>query len=85
PICTPARAALLKGRMPQRYGLAADVLPQRVFFTPGAPAELPRSELTLATELKAAGYATGMAGKWHLSADNRFAFMPAMHGFDESL
>jgi hypothetical protein len=28
PICTPARAALLTGRLPQRFGLAADVLPQ---------------------------------------------------------
>ncbi|KAJ1632179.1 alkaline-phosphatase-like protein [Pavlovales sp. CCMP2436] len=113
PICTPARAALLTSHMPQRYGLAADVLPQRVLFTPGSPADLPRSELTLATVLKTAGYVTGMGGKWHLGvsavlgqspahrrrkrstrnsasgtqdqADNRVAFMPAMHGLDDSL
>jgi hypothetical protein len=93
-ICTPARAALLTGRYPRRYGMSADVLPQRVIFTPGAPTGLPKRELTIASALKAAGYRTGLTGKWHLgisaAPDNGItngtnAFLPAHHGFDDSL
>ncbi|RMD85340.1 MAG: sulfatase [Candidatus Dadabacteria bacterium] len=44
---------------------------------------LPDSEVTLAEALKAAGYVTGMVGKWHLgdfSHDRRY--LPTRHGFD---
>jgi hypothetical protein len=92
-ICTPARAALLTGRYPARYGMSQDVLPQRVIFTPGAPTGLPRRELTIASALKAAGYRTGLTGKWHLGisaaptdgSNGTNAFLPAAHGFDDSL
>lgn len=93
-ICTPARAALLTGRYPARYGMSQDVLPQRVIFTPGAPTGLPKRELTLASALKASGYRTGLTGKWHLgisaapgqgSWNGTNAFMPSHHGFDDSL
>jgi arylsulfatase A-like enzyme len=50
-------------------------------FNPGGPQGLPVTETTLADRLKAAGYATGLVGKWHLGA------LPEMHpqqrGFDE--
>jgi arylsulfatase A-like enzyme len=42
---------------------------------------LPRSETTIADRLKAAGYATGLVGKWHLGGGNRFR--PQRRGFDE--
>src|SRR6185295_13925341 len=42
---------------------------------------LPLTEKTLADRLKAAGYATGMAGKWHLGATEQFH--PQKRGFDE--
>lgn len=98
PICTPARAALLTGRYAHRSGMSGDTLPQRVLYTPGAAAGLPRREMTLATALKAAGYRTAMSGKWHLGVSARptptpwltlrkhtNAFMPVEHGFDDSL
>ena len=40
-------------------------------------------EMTLAELLKRQGYATGMAGKWHLGHHPRF--LPIHHGFDEYL
>jgi len=92
PICTPARAALLTGRYPHRYGMTGDVLPQRVIYTPGSPTGLPKREISIATALKAAGYRTGLTGKWHLGisaapkeANGTNVFLPAHHGFDDSL
>lgn len=78
PYCSPTRAGLMTGRYQQRYGHE---------FNPG-PAEqavenfgLPLQETTLPQRLKAAGYATGMFGKWHLGY--RPAFHPLKRGFDE--
>ena len=72
--CVPSRTQLLTGRyMP------------RVDFGGGTGANgdggLPDSEVTLAEALNEAGYATGMAGKWHLGhAEDRF--LPPNQGFD---
>ena len=73
PSCTPGRAALLTGRVPNRSGMTA------VAF-PGQGGGLPKEEWSLASVLKRAGYATFFAGKWHLGeADDA---MPIAHGFD---
>ena len=58
PLCAPARAALLTGRYHQRTG-ALSVESNR-----GMDRIAPR-EATVADLFKAAGYATGMVGKWH--------------------
>ncbi|HJQ78739.1 MAG TPA: sulfatase [Lacipirellulaceae bacterium] len=42
---------------------------------------LPLSEITIADRLKAAGYTTGLVGKWHLGGGERFH--PQRRGFDE--
>src|SRR5687768_1079200 len=73
PYCSPTRAGLLTGRYQQRFGHE---------FNPGGGKQgMPVSEKTIADRLKAAGYATGLVGKWHLGA------LPEMHpqqrGFDE--
>lgn len=77
-VCTPSRAGLLTGRLPVRSGMASNVA--RVLF-PNSINGLPHSEITLAEQLKKAGYATGMVGKWHLG--HREEFLPTNHGFDD--
>ncbi len=47
----------------------------------GAPTGLPAEAVTIATALKAMGYATGQFGKNHLGDKNEF--LPTVHGFDE--
>ncbi|KAJ1454454.1 alkaline-phosphatase-like protein, partial [Pelagophyceae sp. CCMP2097] len=71
--CTPSRVALTTGRHGVRAGLANDLLP-------GATEGLSSEEVTVASVLKKAGYATGMWGKWHLG--ELFEHAPERHGFD---
>jgi arylsulfatase A-like enzyme len=68
-FCTPTRAALLGGRYQQRFGVEDLTRP------------LPLAAVTLPARLKAAGYATGMVGKWHLGT--QAGFTPLDRGFDE--
>lgn len=60
PMCSPSRAGLLTGRVPYRYGVY-DWIP------PGHDMHLPASEVTIASLLREAGYATAIHGKWHLN------------------
>ena len=75
PVCTPARAALMTGRYPMRYGL------QTLVIFPNHTYGLPTDERTLPQALKEAGYQTAMVGKWHLGhADEKY--WPQNRGFD---
>jgi arylsulfatase A-like enzyme len=88
PVCTPARAGYLTGRLAPRAGLPNVVFPTgsakaMLFHTvlgPGGNVRLPAEEITLADLLGAAGYATGMVGKWHLG--DRSPSLPNDMGFD---
>ena len=72
--CTAGRANFITGELPIRTGMTTV---GQAGATIGMPAEAP----TIATALKALGYATGQFGKNHLGDRNEF--LPTVHGFDE--
>lgn len=78
-VCSPARAGLMTGRTPHRTGVYTHI----PFMS---PMHLPAGEVTVATLLKGAGYATAHIGKWHLNGQFNLPTQPqpADHGFDYS-
>lgn len=73
PSCTPGRAAMQTGRIPNRSGLTT------VAFQ-GQGGGLPKAEWTLGSVLKTAGYKTYFTGKWHLG-ESDYA-LPNAQGYD---
>ena len=74
PSCTPGRAAVQTGRIPNRSGMTT------VAFQ-GQGGGLPAAEWTVASVLKQAGYQTFFTGKWHLGEAD-YA-LPNAQGYDE--
>jgi arylsulfatase len=74
PSCTPGRAAVQTGRIPNRSGMTT------VAFQ-GQGGGLPAAEWTLASVLKTGGYKTFFTGKWHLGEAD-YA-LPSAQGYDE--
>jgi len=72
--CTAGRANFITGQIPLRTGLTT-------VGQAGADVGMPEQSVTLATVLKAQGYATGQFGKNHLGDLNKY--LPTLHGFDE--
>ncbi len=72
--CTPSRAAIMTGRYAIRTGNAEVPLGSGEYG-------LTQWEITIPEMLSAAGYATGMFGKWHLG-DTKGRY-PTDQGFDE--
>ncbi|MCB1234807.1 MAG: sulfatase-like hydrolase/transferase [Verrucomicrobiae bacterium] len=92
PVCSPTRCGFITGRWQQRVGFEwalgytaeQEKLVDGVWTKPtdmhraiGLPADQPG----IAKMLKAAGYATGAFGKWHLGYSDEYN--PLHHGFDE--
>jgi arylsulfatase A len=73
PVCSPSRAGLLTGRMPQRMGING------VFF-PESFSGMSPEEITIAEVLRPLGYQTGIVGKWHLGHLEKY--LPTNQGFD---
>jgi arylsulfatase A-like enzyme len=76
PYCSPSRAGFLTGRYQTRFGHE---------FNPHVGEEgklgLPLEQRTIADQLRSAGYATGLIGKWHQGFDR--AHHPQSRGFDD--
>lgn len=95
PLCSPTRSAILTGLSPARTGITtpnchepAVVLaattgkwapPSKKSIVPIPATRLKTDYPTLTKSLKAAGYATGHFGKWHLGPE---PYSPFEHGFD---
>lgn len=75
-MCSPTRAGLMTGRYQTRFGHE---------FNPAKPDDgLSTAEVTFADRMKAAGYVTGLVGKWHLGEVEIERFHPLERGFVES-
>lgn len=74
PVCSPSRVGLMTGRTPQHGGLSGNVGLGSV--------GMPSAQVTMAEELKKAGYATAHVGKWHLGHSKQT--VPNGQGFDYS-
>jgi len=80
PVCTPTRAMILTGLYPNRSGflerLDSPLDPER-------NNRLPVHLKTIGHVFQSAGYATAIAGKWHLGDFQRYRDQPLSHGFNE--
>ncbi len=74
PVCSPTRASLMTGRYNYRTRVV-DTFKGRSMMEP--------AETTVAEILRAAGFATGIFGKWHLG-DN-YPLRPSEQGFEQSV
>jgi arylsulfatase A-like enzyme len=74
PVCSPTRSSLLTGLWNYRTGVV-DTFIGRSMMRPDVP--------TLAEHLSAAGYRTGLFGKWHLG--DHVPMRPEDRGFGETL
>ena len=71
PTCAPTRAALLTGRHEFRSGVTHTIFERE---------RLALSATTLPQLMQAAGYTTGIFGKWHLGDEDEY--QPGRRGFD---
>ncbi|MCI0705390.1 MAG: sulfatase, partial [Planctomycetia bacterium] len=84
--CAPSRACLLSGQYTPRHHVFAvgstDRGPKNLMRLIPIPNKsgLPPEQVTMPEALKAAGYATGMFGKWHLGGKD--GATPKEQGFD---
>lgn len=87
--CAPTRAALMSGQYGARTGVYTVGGIDRFDWSrrPLRPVDnvtaLPLDRDIIARQFKAAGYATGMFGKWHIG--ERGEYHPGRRGFDEAI
>ncbi len=73
PVCSPARASLMTGRIPSQHGVHDWIRGGNHRDEPphGEPIEYLRGQTACTDLLAQAGYVCGMSGKWHLGASDR--------------
>lgn len=83
--CCPTRASLLTGLYPHQAGIGHMIRPVKGF--PGYEGDLSRQAVTIAEVLRASGYRTYMAGKWHVSKNHDpkgdLSNWPVQRGFEK--
>jgi arylsulfatase A-like enzyme len=82
-VCSPTRGSIMTGKYPVRTGVT-DYIPGlpstgRKLAAPRTKTELALEELTIAESLRAGGYQTFYAGKWHLGGNG---YEPPDQGFE---
>jgi arylsulfatase A-like enzyme len=82
PVCSPTRYSILTGKYPSRVDATNFFAGKRGGRFLPAPLKdrMPLEEVTLAEMMRASGYATFFAGKWHLGPTEEF--WPKQQGFD---
>lgn len=83
-ICSPTRAAIMTGQSPAKLKITTFLpgrgdAPSQLLLHPQINQQLPAGVPTIAQILRAAGYRTGMIGKWHLGGKGS---LPTDKGFD---
>lgn len=89
-VCSPSRASIMTGKFTARHGItdwigakSGTEWRDHKRYDKLLPAEyvhaLPKTEVVLPEAMKAAGYTTFFAGKWHLGNKGSY---PEDHGFD---
>jgi len=74
PTCAPTRAALMSGRVAFKNGVTHTILQRE---------RMSLETFTMPQALQAAGYQTGLFGKWHLGDEKEY--LPQSRGFNEVL
>ena len=84
-FCSPTRSAIQTGRAPIHVNvLNSDVMQHNPSDAMGGFQGIPRNMTGIAAQLKRAGYATTLVGKWHCGAATQ-DHTPAGRGYDSSL
>ena len=87
PVCSPARASIISGQYPVRFGMV-DFIPghwrpyEEVVVPSNRTQYLPEEIISIGESLQNAGYVTGYFGKWHLGDGP--AHHPLNQGFGEA-
>ena len=92
-VCSPSRATIMTGKFTGRHGITDWIgaktgedwrsTNRHDKLLPATYVKaLPKEEITLAEALKANGYNTFFAGKWHLGSEGS---LPENHGFDVNI
>jgi len=85
PICSPSRTGILTGMYPAHWRITSYLQTRKGNAACGQADFLDPKAPSLARTLKAAGYATGHFGKWHMGGGRDVTNAPLFleYGFDE--